>query len=44
MEKFRHEFRKPGHGFYKNLDNLKYVDKKINKACRVKHKHAYEND
>ena len=28
--------------FYKNLKDPKYVDKKINKACRVKHKHAYE--
>lgn len=28
--------------FYKNLKDPKYVDKKISKACRVKHKHAYE--
>lgn len=28
--------------FYKILDDPKAVDKKINKACRIKHKHAYE--
>jgi len=28
--------------FYKILDDPKAVDKKINKACRLKHKHAYE--
>ncbi len=28
--------------FYKNLKDPKYVEKKISKACRVKHKHAYE--
>ncbi len=43
-EKSRTAMTKYINGFYKNLDNLKYVDKKINKACRVKHKHAYEND
>jgi hypothetical protein len=28
--------------FYKNINDPKYVDKKINKACRVDHKHAFE--
>lgn len=28
--------------FYKNLDNPKHVEKKINMACRINHKHAYE--
>ena len=30
--------------FYKNLNNRKYVDTKINKACSLKHKHAYETN
>ncbi len=28
--------------FYRNIDNPKYVDKKINGACKIDHKHAYE--
>lgn len=28
--------------FYENLDSQKYVDRKIIKACKVKHTHAYE--
>ena len=30
-------------GFYEDLNNPKFVDKKIIRACKVKHKHAYEN-
>lgn len=28
--------------FYKLLNDLKYIDKNIDKACRAKHKHIYE--
>jgi hypothetical protein len=27
--------------FYHNIDDPKYVDRQINRACRVKHKHKY---
>lgn len=30
--------------YYKNLNSDKYIEKKIVKACKVKHKHAYEYD
>ncbi len=30
--------------FFENLDSDKYVDKKIVRACKVDHKHAYEYD
>ncbi|MEL4454510.1 hypothetical protein [Lutimonas vermicola] len=43
-EKSRNSMTRYVSGFYKNLNDPKYVDKKINKACRVKHKHAYETD
>jgi len=28
-------------GFFDDMDNPKYVDRKISKACKVKHKHKY---
>lgn len=30
-------------GFYEDLKDPKFVHKKINKACKVKHEHVYEN-
>ncbi len=43
-DKSRNSMTKYINGFYKNIKDPKYVDKKINKACRVKHKHAYETN
>ncbi|MGI9530605.1 hypothetical protein [Lutimonas sp.] len=41
-EKTRRNMIKYMDQFYKNMENPKYVDKKINKACRIDHKHAYD--
>lgn len=41
-EKTRKNMTKYMDQFYKYLDNPKYVDKKINLACRIDHKHAYD--
>ncbi len=43
-EKSRKNMTKYIDQFYKNLDNPKYVAKKINMACSINHKHAYENE
>ncbi len=42
--KSRNSINKYMDSFYENLNSDKYVDKKIIRACKVNHKHAYEYD
>lgn len=41
-DKSRNSITKYFDSFYKNLSSDKFIDKKIARACKVKHKHAYE--